>query len=104
MAEKVTVTIPHKLGKEEATRRIKRGFSAAREKGGSMMTFADETWTGDQVTFNISMIGQNAAGTIDIREDHVVIDVALPWLLAKMAEQAKVLIEKQGNRMLLDKK
>ena len=104
MAEKVTVSIPHKLGKDEAVRRIKKGFSAAREKGGGMMNFADETWTGDQVAFNVSLLGQSAAGTIDVREDHVVIDVALPWLLAKMAEQGKVLIEKQGNRLLLEKK
>lgn len=104
MAEKVTVSIPHKLGKDEAARRIKKGFAAAREKGGGMMSFADETWTGDQVAFNVSLLGQHAAGTIDVREDHVVIDVTLPWLLAKMAEQAKVLIEKQGNRLLLEKK
>ncbi|MBS4084289.1 MAG: polyhydroxyalkanoic acid system family protein [Rhizobiales bacterium] len=104
MAEKVTVSIPHKLGKEEAARRIKRGFAAAREKGGGMMNFADETWTGDQVAFNVSILGQSAAGTIDIKDDHAVIDVTLPWLLAKMAEQAKVLIEKQGNRLLLERK
>lgn len=104
MAEKVTVSIPHKLGREEASRRIKSGFAAARDKGAGMMNFADETWDGDKVTFNVSMLGQNAAGTIDVRDDHVVIDVMLPWLLAKMAEQAKVLIEKQGNRLLLDKK
>jgi hypothetical protein len=104
MAEKVTVSIPHKLGKEEAARRIKKGFAAAREKGGGMMNFANETWTGDQVAFDISVLKQNAASTIDIRENEVVIDVALPWLLAKMAEQAKVLIEKQGKYLLLEKK
>ena len=103
MSEKVTVSIPHKLGKEEAARRIARGFAAAREKGGGMLNFADETWSGDQVAFNVAMLGQSAAGTIDIHDDHVVIDVTLPWLLAKMAEQAKVLIEKQGNRLLLEK-
>jgi hypothetical protein len=104
MAEKVTVSIPHQLGKEEAARRIKNGFAAAREKGGGMMNFANETWTGDQVAFDISVLKQNAAGTIDVRENEVVIDVALPWLLAKMAEQAKVLIEKQGKYLLLEKK
>jgi hypothetical protein len=104
MAEKVTVSIPHKLGKEEAARRIKKGFAAAREKGGGMMNFANETWTGDQVAFDVSVLKQNAAGTIDVRENEVVIDVALPWLLAKMAEQAKVLIEKQGKYLLLEKK
>jgi hypothetical protein len=41
MAEKVTVSISHKLGKEEATRRIRKGFVAAREKGAGMMNFAD---------------------------------------------------------------
>jgi hypothetical protein len=104
MAEKVTVSIPHQLGKEEAARRIKKGFAAAREKGGGMMNFANETWTGDQVAFDISVLKQNAAGTIDVRENEVVIDVALPWLLAKMAEQAKVLIEKQGKYLRLEKK
>lgn len=104
MAEKVSVTISHKLGKKEARGRIHRGFAAAREKGGGLMKFADETWDGDRLSFNVSMLGQNAAGTIDVREDHVVIDVALPWLLAKMAEQAKVLIEKQGKQLLLENK
>jgi hypothetical protein len=104
MPEKVTVSIPHRLGKDEALRRIKSGFTGAREKGAGLLQFSEETWEGDRVRFNASMLGQNAAGTIDVRDDHVVIDVALPWLLAKMAEQAKVLIEKRGRQLLLEKK
>jgi hypothetical protein len=104
MAQNVSVAVPHQLGKEEAARRIKKGFAAAREKGGGLMTFSDETWTGDKLAFNVSILGQSAVGTIDVHETDVVIDVALPWLLAKMAEQAKVLIEKQGKQLLLDKK
>jgi hypothetical protein len=104
MSQNVTVSIPHKLGKEEAARRIKKGFAAAREKGGGLMTFSDETWTGDKLAFNVSVLGQSAVGTLDVREAEVQIDVTLPWLLAKMAEQAKVLIEKQGKYLLLEKK
>lgn len=104
MSQNVTVSIPHRLGKDEALRRIKTGFSGAREKGAGMLQFSEETWDGDRVKFNASMLGQNAAGTIDVRDDHVVIDVTLPWLLAKMAEQAKVLIEKRGKQLLLEKK
>lgn len=104
MSQNVTVSVPHKLGKEEASSRIKKGFAAAREKGGGLMTFSDETWTGDKLAFNVSILGQSAVGTIDVRDDHVQIDVMLPWLLAKMAEQAKVLIEKQGKYLLLEKK
>lgn len=104
MSEKVTVSIPHRLGKDEALRRIKAGFSGAREKGAGFLQFSEESWEGDQVRFNASMLGQTAAGTIDVREDQVMIDVTLPWLLAKMAEKAKVLIEQRGKQLLLDKK
>lgn len=104
MSQNVTVSVPHKLGKEEASRRIKSGMEKTQQKAGGLMQFTDSTWTGDRLAFDVSMLGQNAKGTIDVRDDHVMIDVALPWLLAKMAEQAKVLIEKQGHRLLEHKK
>jgi hypothetical protein len=104
MSENVTVSISHKLGKEEALRRIRTGLARAREKGAGLMQFSDETWTGDKVAFGVSVLGQSASGSIDVHEGHVVIDVRLPWLLAKMADKAKALIEKQGQVLLEHKK
>ena len=51
-------------------------------------------------TNGASLLGQNTTGTIDVAEDHVRLEVQLPWLLSLLANKAKALVEKQGKLML----
>jgi hypothetical protein len=37
---------------------------------------------------------------VDVAEDHVRLEVQLPWLLSMLAHKAKTLVEKQGKLML----
>lgn len=104
MSQNVTVSIPHRLGKEEALRRIKGGVANASTQFGALLKVEEETWTGDHLAFRVTALGQSAAGSIDVCEDHVQLEVTLPWLLAKVAEKAKVLIEQKGKQVLLEKK
>jgi hypothetical protein len=46
------------------------------------------------------MLGQTTTGTVDVAEDHVRLEVQLPWLLSMLANKAKALVEKQGKLML----
>ncbi len=103
MTRPLTVSIPHRLGKAEAVRRLKSGLGSVRSDYGHVFTVQEETWTGDTLTFHITALGQAASGTIDVREDHVHLVVQLPWLLAQIAEKAQSLIQKRG-RLLLEKK
>jgi hypothetical protein len=48
-------------------------------------------------------MGQIAAGTIDVEEDHVTLNVTLPWLLAKFASAIQGYVQTSG-RVLLEKK
>ena len=100
MSQPLRVTIPHRLGKDEALRRIKSGFSSARLNYGHVLQVNDETWSGDRLTFQVSALGQYASGTIDVRESDVQLEVTLPWLLAKIAERFTPLIRKEGVLML----
>jgi len=97
------VSIPHRLGRAEATRRIKSGLAVARSDYSALVTIHEETWTDNRLTFNMSSLGQIATGTIDVAEDHVRIEVTLPWLLAKFAEKIAPAIRKEGT-LLLEKK
>jgi hypothetical protein len=83
LSQPVIVSIPHHLGREEAVRRIKSGLAAARTNYSALVNIREETWDGDSLIFNMSALGQNAAGRIDIAADHVRLEVTLPWLLAK---------------------
>jgi len=94
------VSIPHHLGRAEAARRIKSGLAAARSNYSALLTFHEETWTGNRLVFKIGALGQSASGIIDVADDHVRLEVTLPWLLAKFAEHFAPAIRKEGTLML----
>jgi Putative polyhydroxyalkanoic acid system protein (PHA_gran_rgn) len=99
MSEPIIVTLPHQLGKAEALRRLQASFSNAQSSGGSLLVFKHQ-WSGDHLDFRASLLGQNTTGSVDVAEDHVRLEVQLPWLLSLLANKAKVLVEKQGKLML----
>jgi hypothetical protein len=100
MSKPLAVSIPHRLGKNEAVRRLKSGLGNAQSNFGHLFTVQEEAWTGDHLQFRISALGQVASGTIDVAEDRVNLEVFLPWLLAKVAEAIQPLIRREGNLML----
>ena len=100
MSEPLVVSIPHRLGREEAVRRIKAGLTGARAHFAHLIAISEETWEESRLSFRASALGQAASGVIDVRDDHVVLTVRLPWLLAKFAQAASKVIGKQGALML----
>jgi len=103
MTKPLVVSIPHRLGKDEAVRRLKSGLGNVRTNYSHVFRVQQEVWTGDRLQFHISALGQAANGVIDVREDHVLLEVTLPWLLHKIAEKLAPAIRKEG-RLMLEKK
>jgi hypothetical protein len=100
MSKPVVVSVPHRLGREEAVRRLKSGLERTRSTFGTQFAVLEENWSGDHLDLRVAMLGQTTNGTIDVADDHVRIAVELPWLLGMVAEKAKALIQKQGQLML----
>jgi putative polyhydroxyalkanoic acid system protein len=96
----VVVTIPHLLGKEEATRRLEAGFRGVRKGVGASFAVLKDEWKGNHLDFSASLLGQTTKGTVDVADDHVRLEVELPWVLAMLANKAKALVEQQGKLML----
>src|SRR5438874_1092598 len=100
MSNTLVVSIPHRLGREEAARRIKSGLDHARAHYSAFLAIREETWSGDRLAFNVGALGQTAAGVIDIADDQVRLEVTLPWLLARIAQKLTPAIRKEGTLML----
>ena len=100
MSKPLVVSIPHRLGKDEAVRRLKAGLGNVRSSYGFVFVVQEEIWTGDHLQFRVSALGQVASGTIDVAEDVVNLQVFLPWLLAKIANAIQPLVRKEGTLML----
>ncbi len=99
MSEPLVVSIPHRLGREEATRRLKTGLARAASSI-PVLKVDEERWEDDRMIFRVRALGQAASGHIDVAEDHVRLEVTLPWLLQRFAEIAQVAIKNRGNLLL----
>jgi hypothetical protein len=99
MPQPLVVTIPHRLGREEASRRLKSGLTRAAQSV-PVLKVDEESWEGDRMTFRVRAMGQAASGHLDVAEDHVRLEVTLPWLLQRFAEVAQAAIKNRGQLLL----
>jgi hypothetical protein len=52
------MSIPHRLGKDEALRRLKTGIAEVGTRFGHLFSVREQTWTGDHLRFQVSALGQ----------------------------------------------
>ncbi len=95
MSAPLIVSIPHQLGREEATRRLKRAASNI-----PVLKVDEERWEDNRMIFRVRALGQAASGHLDVADDHVRLEVTLPWLLQRFAQAAQVAIKNRGNLLL----
>ena len=100
MSEPLIVVIPHRVGKDEALRRIKEGLGRAKTEFAWLLSLEQEVWTADRLIFSAAALGQRASGTIDVYETAVRLEVTLPWLLARFAHAVQRVIGQKGQLML----
>ena len=99
MPAPLIVSIPHRLGREEATRRLKAGLTRAATSV-PMLNVDEERWEDNRMIFRVRALGQAASGHVDVADDHVRVEVTLPALLQRFAEMAQIAIRKRGSLLL----
>jgi len=102
MSAPLVVSIPHRLGREEAAKRLKGGLARAAASV-PVLSVDEERWEGDRMFFRIRAVGQAASGQIDVADDHVRLEVVLPWLLQRFAQMAQAAIRDRGQLLLTKK-
>ncbi|HEU0147712.1 MAG TPA: polyhydroxyalkanoic acid system family protein [Bradyrhizobium sp.] len=102
MSAPLVVSIPHRLGKDEAVRRLKNGLTRAAASV-PVLKVDEERWDGDQMAFRVRALGQAASGRIDVGEDQIRVEVVLPWLLQRFAQAAQAAIRNRGQLLLTKK-
>jgi hypothetical protein len=99
MSAPLIVSIPHRLGRDEATRRLKQGLTRAASSI-PVLKVDEERWDESRMVFRVRALGQVASGHLDVADDHVRLEVTLPWLLQRFAQAAQVAIRNRGNLLL----
>jgi hypothetical protein len=102
VSKPLVVSIPHRLGRDEAVRRLKNGLERTSRDFGQVIAIEQQAWNDNTLTFQVRALGQAASGNLQIFDNSVTLEVTLPWLLAKLTERFLPTIEQKG-RLLLEK-
>ncbi len=99
MYEPLIVSIPHRLGRIEATRRLKDGLARAATSV-TVVSVDEQRWEDSRLSFRFRALGQAASGHLDVSDDYVRVEVTLPWLLQRFAKAAQAAIQNRGQLLL----
>lgn len=105
MTKPMIIDIPHKLGREEAKRRLKSriGDLSNHIPGGA----ADvrTAWpTEDRMTLAVDAMGQSVNTVLDVNETHIKLQLQLPAMLSFMSGTIEKAIRAGAGKVLLEDK
>jgi len=104
MQQPIQVDLPHKLGREEARRRIANNIHKLKEHIPGGASQVDSKWTGDDLDLTVHAMGQAVETRIGVEETRVRVQVILPGMLALFAGPIESMLQKKGNILLEDKR
>ena len=96
--------LPHKLGRDEAHRRIANNVHKLKDHVPGGAAQVQSNWAGDQLNLDITALGQKAAAQIDVEETKVRCKVMLPGMLALFAAPIEAALNAKGSDLLLEDK
>ncbi len=101
MSQPIDVDLPHRLGKDEARRRLADNVHKLSEHipGGAAV---QSGWTGDTLNLEVAAMGQSVRATIDVQESKVHLKVLLPPMLGMFSGMIQAALEKKGGMLLED--
>jgi putative polyhydroxyalkanoate system protein len=101
MSEPIEVDLPHRLGKDEARRRIADNIHKLQEHipGNAHV---ESGWSGDQLNLSVRALGEAVQASIDVEESKVHLKVLLPGLLGMFAGPIQAALQKKGGALLED--
>ena len=104
MQQPIDVDIPHKLGREEAHRRIATNIHKLRDQIPGGASHVDANWSGERLNLTVHAKGQAVEAQIDVEESKVHCRIQLPGMLSLFAGPIEQMLKLKGSDLLLEDK
>jgi len=104
MQQPIDVDIPHKLGRDEAHRRIANNIHKLKDHIPGGANHVDANWSGERLNLNIHAMGQTVEAQIDVEDSKVHCRIQLPGMLALFAGPIERALQLKGSDLLLEDK
>ncbi len=102
MNKPIVVDLPHRLGAEEAKRRMQGGIGKLTDHipGGGQV---QSSWEGNRMNLRVQAMGQEVSGKLDVEETKVRVELMLPAFFSLFSGKIEGLLKSRGAEMLEDK-
>lgn len=102
MNSPISVDLPHRLGAEEAKRRIASNIGNLTDHlpSGAQVR---SSWEGDRLRLGVAVLGQQVETAIDVKESVVRVTVLLPPALAFFGKAIEKAVRRSAPALLEDK-
>lgn len=100
MSRPLIVSIPHRLGRQEARRRLDSGISRLRPELGVFLGGLDYHWEADTLKFSASAMWQQITGRIEVLDDAVRVEIDLPWMMQLLRDTVARRVRGRGVALL----
>lgn len=102
MTSPITVDLPHRLGVDEARRRIadNLGSLTSHLPAGAHVTPA---WDGNRLNLGVAALGQEVTALLDVQETLVRVSVSLPPALAFFGKAIEAALRRGAPALLEDR-
>jgi hypothetical protein len=80
------VSIPHRLGRREAKRRLDGGIGRIGPELAGLLGTLDHSWEEDTLNFRAVAMWQPISGRIEVLDDTVRIEIDLPWMMRLLGD------------------
>jgi len=100
MSQPLIVSIPHRLGRQEARRRVDSGISRLRPELAGLVSTLDYSWEADRLNFRAAAMWQTITGAIEVLDDAIRIEIDLPWVMRLLADTIAKQVRGRGLAML----
>ena len=100
MSQPLIVSIPHRLGRQEARRRLDHGITRLRPELGILLSGLSYHWEQDTLYFNASAMWQRITGRIEVLDDAVRVEIDLPWMMQVLRDTITRRVRGRGIALL----
>jgi putative polyhydroxyalkanoate system protein len=100
MSQPLVVSIPHRLGRQEARRRLESGIVRLRPELGIFLSGLNYHWEQDTLNFTASAMWQRITGRIEVLDDTVRVEIDLPWMMRVLRDTITRRVRSRGIALL----
>jgi hypothetical protein len=100
MQRPLIVSIPQKLGRQEARRRLDSGIGRLKPELGAILGGLDYHWQDDTLHFTGTAMWQRITGRIEVLDDTVRVEIDLPWMMNLLADTVAKRVRSRGIALL----